>query len=134
MLVVDASCLYEVISEGPAAKATRAALALSDELAAPALIDVEVISLIRRDTLSKVLDLSRAQIALAELNDWSGERFPLPALNDRAWQLRDNVRAWDAYYVALAEYLGCPLVTLDRRLQAAQGPSCSIVVPCREPE
>lgn len=134
MLVVDASCLYEVITEGPLAEPTRVCLGTSDELAAPALIDVEVISLIRRDALSGVLDPSRAQIALEELNSWCGERFPLRVLNDRVWQLRANVRSWDAYYVALAEYLECPLVTLDRRLGVAQGPACPIQVPCRETE
>lgn len=134
MLVVDASCLYEVITEGPLAEPTRARLSTSDELAAPALIDVEVISLIRRDALSGVLDPSRAQIALEELNSWCGERFPLRVLNDRVWQLRTNVRSWDGYYVALAEFLECPLVTLDRRLSLADGPTCPIQVPCREPE
>lgn len=134
MLVVDASCLYEVITEGPCAEDVRAALLTSDELAAPALIDVEVISLIRRDALSGVLAPSRADIAVAELNDWCGERFPLHTMNDRVWQLRSNVRSWDAYYVALAEYLQAPLVTLDRRLERARGPRCSFVVPCREPE
>jgi predicted nucleic acid-binding protein len=134
MLVVDASCLYEVITEGPFAEETRNILATSDELAAPAIIDVEIVSLIRRDLLSSTLAPSRADIAMAELNDWCGERFPVRPMNERVWQLRSNVRTWDAYYVALAEYLSVPLVTLDRRLNASQGPLCSFIVPCREPE
>lgn len=129
MLVVDASCLYEVITEGPSAHHTRAILATSEELAAPALIDVEVLALIRRDALLSVIESSRADIAVGELQDWCGERFGMLALTERVWQLRGNVRTWDGYYVALAEYLDAPLVTLDRRLAAADGPRCSFVIP-----
>ncbi|WP_375400579.1 type II toxin-antitoxin system VapC family toxin [uncultured Amnibacterium sp.] len=60
---------------------------------------------------------------------WPAERFGHTLLLDRAWQLRDAVRSWDAMYVALAEALGGTLVTLDRRLAAASGPRCPIVVP-----
>lgn len=129
MLVVDASCLYEVVSEGPLAESTRRVMESFEEMSAPALIDVEVVSLIRRDAGRSVLAPSRADIALAEMNDWCGERFPVRPFNDRVWQLRSNVRTWDAYYVALAEYLDAPLLTLDRRLESAQGPACRFVVP-----
>lgn len=134
MLVVDASCLFEVITEGSLAEKTRQTLVASEELAAPSIIDVEVVGLLRRDALLGGLESGRAEIALAELNDWPGERVPLRALNTRVWQLRYNVRTWDAYYVALAEYLGAPLVTLDRRLASAVGPECDVIVPGREPE
>lgn len=134
MLVVDALCLFVVITEGSLAEKTRRTLVASDELSAPSIIDLEVVGLLRRDTLHHGLESGRAEIALAELNDWPGERVPLRALNARVWQLRYNVRTWDAYYVALAEYLGAPLVTLDRRLASADGPECTFIVPGREPE
>ena len=127
--VGDASCLYEIISEGPLAESTRAALGRFDEWAAPALIDAEVMGLIRRDVLQGHLHESRAAVAVAELTDWPGERSMHRLLGERVWELRDNVRTWDAYYVALAEVLGASLATLDRRLVRARGPECAFIVP-----
>jgi len=129
MIVVDASCLYEVVTEGPSAEVVRTSMLASSALAAPELIDVEVMSLIRRDSMNGVLHPSRAEIALAELMDWPGDRFTLRPFNERVWDLRFNVRSWDAYYVALAEFLGVPLLTLDRRLSQAKGPRCSFLTP-----
>ena len=129
MLVLDASCLYEIVTEGRLAEAVRAAILRTDELAAPELIDVEVMGLIRRDTSVGVLHDSRSAIAVAELHDWAGVRFAHRAFSDRVWELRANVRTWDAYYVALAEALDAPLVTLDRRLARATGPVCRFIVP-----
>ena len=129
MLVVDASCLYEILTEGPRAEAVRTAIVRTDELAAPELIDVEVMGLIRRDTSAGVLHDSRSAIAVAELHDWAGVRFAHRAFSDRVWELRANVRTWDAYYVALAEALDAPLVTLDRRFARATGPACRFIVP-----
>jgi predicted nucleic acid-binding protein len=64
--------------------------------------------------------------AVEDLGAWPGERFGHRLLLERAWQLRESVRGWEAMYVALAEALGAPLVTTDRRLAAAKGPTCSI--------
>lgn len=129
MLIVDASCLYEVISEGPLADAVRGVLEEFEEMGAPELIDVEVLGLIRRDTRLGLLHESRAAIAVAELNDWCGERFTHRPFSERVWTLRENVRTWDAYYVALAEALDAPMVTLDRRLARADGPECEFIIP-----
>ena len=129
MIVVDASGLYEVITEGPQAEWVREQLTKSDELFAPELIDVEIVGLLRRDVDAQVLDSSRAEIALAELIDWPGERIPHRSLNRRVWDLRNNVRTPDAYYVALAEVLRCSLLTLDARLSRASGPRCEFVAP-----
>ena len=65
---------------------------------------------------------------VADLRDWPGERFDHRLLLDRAWDLRDNIRSWDALYVALAEVLGATLVTRDGRLASATGPVCAIEV------
>jgi len=129
MLVVDASSLYEVITEGPLAEAVRGQLMQSDEWVAPELLDVEVVGLLRRDVSYGALDASRAEIALAELIDWPGERIAHRTLSVRVWELRNNVRTSDAYYVALAEILNCPLLTLDLKLTRATGPTCEILTP-----
>lgn len=129
MIVVDASVLFEVATDRPLADSVRGILRRSTELAAPEIIDVEVMGLIRRDWILGQLHESRADVAISELRRWPGERFPHRAFTDRVWELRHNVRTWDAYYVALAEALSAPLLTLDRRLTNANGPVCEFIVP-----
>ena len=129
MLIVDASCLYEVISEGPLDDAVLGALEEFEEKGAPKLIDAEVPGLIRRGTRLGLLHESRAAIAVAELNDWCGERFTHRPFSERVWALREDVGKWDAYYVALAGALDAPMVTLDRRLARADGPECEFIIP-----
>jgi predicted nucleic acid-binding protein len=128
MLVVDASCLYELVADGPAADVIGRRLAADDDLAAPHVIDVEVLAVIRRDRSQGLLDDTAARQAVEDLAAWPGERFPHRLLLDRAWQLRADVRGWDAMYVALAEALGATLLTRDGRLAAAAGPTCPIEV------
>ncbi len=130
MIVVDASCLYEVVIDTPRAEAIRQRLALDPDQAAPHVVDVEVFGLIRRDRLSGTLDATFAALAVEDLAAWPGERYGHRALLARAWDLHPHVRGWDAMYVALAEALSATLVTLDRRLARAQGLRCPVeVVP-----
>jgi predicted nucleic acid-binding protein len=126
MLVVDASCLFEVVTGGPVADVIRDRLSADDGQAAPHIVDVEVFSVIRREHLHGLLDRTEASQALEDLESWPGERFGHRFLLERAWQLRETVRGWDAMYVALAEALDAILVTTDRRLAAASGPACQI--------
>lgn len=126
MLVVDASCLAEVLTGGPDAEAVRDRLGADPDHAAPHVVDVEVFGVIRREHLLGRLDGTAAAQAVEDLEDWPGERFGHRLLLDRAWQLRATVRGWDAMYVALAEALDAVLVTTDRRLAAASGPACRI--------
>ena len=128
MLVVDASCLYEVVADAAGAEQVRARLALDPDHAAPHLIDVEVLGVVRRDHLLGRLDATAAHQAVEDLHDWPGERFGHRRLLERAWELRGNVRPWDAMYVALAEALDAPLLTLDRRLGRVQGLACPVEV------
>jgi len=128
MLVVDASCLCEVLIGAPAAEAIRARLASDSEHAAPHVVDVEVFGVIRREHLLGHLDRTEATQAVDDLAAWPGERFGHRPLLARAWELRTTVRGWDAMYVALAEALDATLVTTDRRLASAVGPSCPIEV------
>ena len=128
MLVVDASCLYEVVTATPRALRISERLAADTDNAAPHVIDVEVMGVIRAHALAGRLDGTAAQQAIDDLRDWPGERFGHRALLARAWELRHSVRSWDAFYVALAEGLDAPLVTLDARLSRASGPRCEIDV------
>jgi predicted nucleic acid-binding protein len=126
MLVVDASSLYEVVARGRRGDEVRRRLERADALAAPELIDAEVLGIIRRDHLAGRLDGTAARVAVDELEEWPGERFRHRAFISRAWELRDTVRTWDAFYVALAEALDAPLLTLDGRLARAPGIRCTI--------
>jgi len=128
MLVVDASCLCEVLIGAPTAAALRDRLAMDVEQAAPHVVDVEVFGVIRREHLLGHLDRTEATQAIDDLAAWPGERFGHRPLLTRAWELRATVRGWDAMYVALAEALDATLLTTDRRLAAAAGPTCSIEV------
>jgi predicted nucleic acid-binding protein len=126
MLVVDASCLFEVVVGAPGADAMRRRLAADGDQAAPHIVDVEVFGIIRREHLRGRLDRTEATQAVEDLQAWPGERFGHRLLLGRAWELRDSVRGWDAMYVALAEALDAVLVTADRRLGAATGPTCRV--------
>jgi predicted nucleic acid-binding protein len=127
-LVVDASCLFEVLVGASRAESIRQRLALDEDHAAPHVIDVEVSSVIRRERRLRRLDQTAADQAVADLEAWPGERFGHRLLLARAWELRDTVRAWDAMYVALAEALDTTLLTTDSRLGATKGPTCRIEV------
>lgn len=129
MLVLDASVLFEVVADTPAAESVRQHLDLGDEVSAPHSIDAEVLAVIETHHRSGVLDATAAAQAVEDLRSWPGERWSHRPLIARAWELRPNVRAYDALYVALAEAMDATLLTLDRRLAAAPGPRCEIVVP-----
>jgi predicted nucleic acid-binding protein len=126
MLVVDASCLYAVVADTIGSERVRAALAADTDQAAPHIIDVEVLSVIRRDHHRGRLDTTAAHQAVADLRTWPGERYGHRVLLERAFELRDNVRAWDALYAALAEALDAPLLTFDARLARASGLRCVV--------
>ena len=128
VLIVDASCLYEVVADTERADDVRARLALDSDHAAPSVIDVEVINVIRRDRRSGRLDSTAARQAVQDLRDWPGERFAHRPLLDRVWELRESVRTWDSFYVALAEVMEARLITSDSRLARASGPRCAIEV------
>ncbi len=128
VIVVDASCLYEVVRNGTHARAVAQVLAADDDQAAPHVVDVEVFSLIRRDYLERRIDRAQGAIAVELLRNWPGERYGERQLLARAWDLRDSVRGWDAAYVALAEALDATLVTRDARLARAMGPRCDFRV------
>lgn len=128
MLVVDASCLTEVLIGAPGADAVRDRLDADPDHAAPHIIDVEVFGVIRREHLLGRLDRTEAVQAVHDLGSWPGERIGHRLLLPRAWELRSTVRGWDAMYVALAEVLDTDLLTTDARLARSEGPTCRIEV------
>ena len=122
MIVVDASALLEVLLRTPAAKAVENRLFAPDQtLHAPHLLDLEVAQVLRRYAANQDIDSGRGRIALTDLADLSVRRYPHDFLLPRIWELRDNLTAYDAAYVALAEALDAPLLTRDKRLAAAAG-------------
>jgi len=128
VLVVDASVLVVALADdGPDGDASRARLR-GETLAAPELVDLEVASVLRRQNRAGVLDARRAQLALGDLAALPMRRAPHVPLLGRCWELRDNLTAYDAAYVALAEALDATLLTGDRRLARAAGPTCNIEV------
>lgn len=129
MLVVDASCLYAVLADTPDGERVRARLTLDQDQAAPHVVDVEALGIIRRDRMLGRLDPTAANQAVDDLRDWPGERYGHRPFLTRAWELRERVRSWDAMYVALAEVLGATLLTLDERLARVPGLDCAIEVP-----
>lgn len=125
LVVLDASVLYEVVAATPSAEPIRRRIAGSDQVA-PHLIDAEVLSAVQRRMRAGELDLTAAVQAIDDLRDWGGERFAHQSFLRRAWELRENVRSYDALYVALAEAIDAPLLTRDGRLARAPGTRCEI--------
>jgi len=122
VIVVDASALLEALLQTPAAIAVEERL--FDEglpLHAPHLIDVEVIQVLRRYAATGQIEPVRCRDAIDALQDFPLRRYPHDLLLGRVWELRHNLTAYDAVYVALAEVLDTRLVTRDRRIAAAAG-------------
>jgi predicted nucleic acid-binding protein len=120
VIVVDASALLETLLRTPAAEAVDARLfGAGQTLHAPHLLDVEVAQVVRRYAAAGEIDGERGRAALADLADFPLRRYPHDFLLPRVWELRGNLTAYDAVYVALAEALDAPLLTRDRRLAAA---------------
>lgn len=127
MIVLDNSAAVELLlGEGPSARAVEARA--SGRLAAPEVLDLEAACTVRRLLRSGAVDAVRGEGMLQRLASLSIERFPHTPLLPRIWELRDNLTAYDAAYVALAEALDVPLLTLDARLANAPGLRCSVVL------
>ena len=128
MIVVDASVLSNAIADdGGDGRAARARLAV-DDLAAPDLVDVETVAVLRKRWLAGDLTDRRFRAAIGDLEDLELERYPTLGLMRRAFELRANVTAYDAAYAALAEHLRCTLLTADERMANAPGARCPVEV------
>jgi predicted nucleic acid-binding protein len=128
VIVVDASVLAPaLVDEGAAGTQARERL-IGERLAAPELIDLELTSVFRNLTRAKKLTVRRAVDALDDLDDLPLERAGHRHLVRRCWELRENLTAYDAAYVALAELLSVPLITADARLATAPRMWCTVEV------
>lgn len=122
MIVLDASALLELLLGTEIGREVASRIADPTlGLHAPHLADVEVAQALRRYVREGELDAASATVALADLRALDLERHAHEPLLDRVWALRENVTAYDAVYVALAEALEAPLVTCDGRLARAPG-------------
>ena len=129
MIVVDASVVANALGDdGALGAAARAALRSDPEIWAPDLVDVEAMSTLRRRWRAGTLTTGQLGQAVDELRVLPIVRRPMIDLMRRAFDLRHNVTPYDAAYVALAEGLGCTLVTGDQRLANAPGLRCAVEV------
>jgi predicted nucleic acid-binding protein len=126
VLVVDASVLVVALADdGPDGDRARQRLR-GEQLAAPELIDLEVGSVLRRQNRAGQIGDRRAEMAIHDLAAIPMQRASHSNLLGRCWELRQNLTFYDSAYVALAEALQVTLLTGDRRLSRAAGPSCPI--------
>ena len=122
MLVIDASAVVELLMASPTGSVVGDFVFSSDEpLAAPQLVDIEVLHAIRRFHRMGVLPLDRSEQALEDFGDLPINRYGHEFLRAGIWRLRNNVTAYDAAYIALAEMLEAPIVTCDGKLARSSG-------------
>lgn len=126
MIVADASAAVAALTTDGLARERLGRV----EVHAPHLIDYEVASAVRRRVMSGDITEAGGKRALTQWSKIGVERYPARGLLPRIWELRTNLTVYDAAYAALAEALGCPLVTADRRLAGSPGIRCEVhVVP-----
>ncbi len=125
MLVVDTSAIVGRLLADPPPDALAERLE-GQQLHAPHLIDVEFLHVMRRLVARGQLAPARADLARADFASLRITRYPHTLLLDRMWELRDNLTAYDAAFVALSEALQMPLVTIDAKLAAAPGHRATI--------
>jgi len=129
MIVIDASALLEFLLQTALGVRVEARLfGEDDELHAPHLLDVEIAQALRRLLRMGEVSSVRAGEAIADLTDLDLHRHSPVDLVGRAWKLRNNMSAYDAMYVALAEALEAPIVTCDHPLGRAPGHRARIEV------
>lgn len=124
MIVVDASAAVAALLNAGAARRMLG----SEQLHVPHLIDSEIANVLRRNVRVGRISAAAAWTALDAWRRLGLIRYPVIGVIERIWQLRENLTAYDASYVALAEDLGCALLTCDGRLARAPRLRCAITV------
>lgn len=130
MIVLDASAVVAGrVGPGSGAERIRGKVESPGEsLHVPHVMDLEVLHALRRQTLLGTLSRERGAEAIEDLKNIAFVRYPHASLVDRVWELKENLTAYDAAYVALAEALDAPLVTMDARLAQAPGIRAAVEV------
>ena len=129
MIVVDASVLLAAAMSADDDAEWARRLATAGELAAPHLAPVEAQQAIRRLLHHGAISIEIASQARVDVGAIQLDLHTFGPFADRAWSLRGNLTTYDAWYVAVAEALEAPLATLDRRLAAAPGTTCEVLMP-----
>jgi predicted nucleic acid-binding protein len=128
-LVLDASAVVAaLVDDGEVGRWAEAAIG-RDDLAAPHLMTFEAANILRRASQRGELSEDVARLAHADLLDLTVDLADYEVLAERAWELRGSVTVYDAAYIALAEMLEAPMMTLDLRLSRAPGPRCAFWTP-----
>jgi predicted nucleic acid-binding protein len=126
VLVVDTSAvLAALVARDPTPRLIER-LADDGDLHGPHLIDTELLYALRRMSMNDQISNERAEDALGDFAELALVRYRHQPLNDRVWELRHNITAYDATFIALAETLSAPLITCDARLASAPGHSAQI--------
>ncbi len=129
MIVIDASVLANVVGDdGSDGQRARLEFRNAGDVAAPDLADVETVAVLRKRWIAGTVSDQRFAAAVDDLGQLDMDRYPALRFMRRAYELRANVTVYDSAYVALAETLGCELLTADQRLPHASGPRCAIRV------
>jgi len=128
-VVVDASVVVAALVDSGSIGQWAAEALAGEDLAAPHLMPVEAANILRRAGSAGDLPADTATLAHEDLIQLRVDLYPYEPHATRVWELRDNLTCYDAWYVALAEALDVPLVTLDRRIARAPGPRCKFRLP-----
>ncbi|CAN5524248.1 PIN domain-containing protein [soil metagenome] len=126
LLVADASAIVSLLIDPGATGAAAADLMAQAQLHAPDHLPVEVANALRRIRNRGALSSAEALLAIHDFRLLPVQLWPFEVLADRAWELGDNISAYDAAYVALAERIEATLVTADARLGRAPGIRCIV--------
>ena len=130
MIILDASAVVAVlVGAGQGAEHIRERMETPDEsLHVPHVMDLEVLQALRRHIRLGILSPERSSEALEDLKNLTFVRYPHAPLAERIWDLRENLTAYEAAYVALSEALDAPLVTMDAKLARAPGIRAAVEV------
>lgn len=129
IVVVDASALVALLLDNGSVGEWVADQLRGHVIAAPHLVCFETANIVRRHLAAKFVTLDVARTANRFLRDLPIELWPYEPLAERAWELRPNLTMYDATYVALAELLCAPVITLDNRIAAVKRVRCTVLTP-----
>ena len=128
-VVLDASVVLSALVDSTHEGRWAASLMATESLACPQIIMAEVSNVLRRMEVARIITSARAVESLNTLIRLEFEPHPFVPYAQRIWSLRHNLTCYDAWYVAVAESLGCPLATMDLRLARAGSFLCEVMLP-----
>lgn len=128
-VVIDAGVALAALLDDDEHTSWAREIVAGGHLVGPELLSVEVAHLLRKSVTRGLLTAPQGHDALVDLLDAVDDFYPHGPFVPRIWELRATVTSYDSAYVALAEALGAPLATLDRKLCRAPGPRCEFLQP-----